>query len=277
MGTRPILKKTTDVYELVDNNRPQKIIIIVDGSIKKELAKIREYIFAFFEQHDICLDKKDIIAFQDPVTNNLEILINGIYVENYKNKEIFIRKLLQYIEVKERDVGFSFELDKIKTWKPSEIDGAEMYRIPQRKHNLDSTKLDHLPEYITNIQNCRLLDGSITIIINNNINGNNNKNNISVGTHVVTNSPTVVDVNDTNDIIQEFATYIKNNKPKWYTPNKWMFTNTLYEHFIETMDTDMTKNTFSKNGIDILFSKRGDKYIDSVKGRSLLLLPYNKL
>lgn len=283
MNTRTILKKTQDVYEIVDKNHPQKIIIIIDGSVKAELTKIRNYVFMFFSKYDDLLNRKDIITFQDPVTNNLEILINGLYVKNYENKENFVKKLVQYIETEERKLGSdaSFDIEKIKNWRYCEIPGAEMYRIPQRKQNLDSDKMNHVSEYVANVQNCRLLGNTVHIIINNGTIGNigNNNTNNHHGNNTITTESNIEELEDVEscDEIQEFVKHIRDTHPTWYKPGKWMYTKDLYSQFVKLCGSEISKDKFSKNSINVLFSKRGNIKVKNIQGRAVLLLPYTKL
>jgi len=271
VSTRHNLKET-DIYEVVDRNHPQKIIVIIDGSIREELTKIRDYVYTYFSRYDDTLDRKDIITLEDPLTKTLEILVNGLYVKNYEDKETFIRGLLKYIEDEERKIGFPFDLRKIETWRVSDIPNTDMYLIPQKKNNNNNNNIELMHKYVSSVQNCRLLGNTV---INININTNVNSNNVN-STSIVGNS-NLVQESETNDDLQVFIDYIKENKPSWYTPNKWIFTTDIYDKFIEICNSNMTKNKFSRDGQGILFSKKENKYIQNKQGRAMLLLPYNKL
>lgn len=268
MITNREFKKTSEIYEVVDRKRPQKIIIIIDGSIENELNKIREYIFTFFSKYADSLDKKDIVSFKNPITKNLEILVNGMYVKNYEDKELIINNLLSYIESEEQKMESSLDIGKIAPRRMCEIPNADIFLIPQKKDILDSSALDIIHKYISDTSNCVLLNGSINIInVTNSIIGNNNINNIG----------TTTDVDTEKDNIETFVNFIKENKPTWYLEGKWIFISELYSKFQETCDSDITIANFSKNGIDVLFTKRETRRINKKQGRAVLLKKYKDL
>lgn len=262
-------KKTSEIYEVVDRKRPQKIIIIIDGSIENELNKIREYIFTFFSKYADSLDKKDIVSFKNPITKNLEILVNGMYVKNYEDKELIISNLLSYIESEEQKIESSLDIGKIAPRRMCEIPNADIFLIPQKKDILDASALDIIHKYISDTSNCVLLNGSINIInVTNSIIGSNNKNN---------NIGTIIEIDNDKDDLQTFLNYIKDNKPAWYLEGKWIFISELYNKFQETCDSDITIANFSKNGIDVLFTKRETRRINKKQGRAVLLKKYKDL
>lgn len=263
------LKKNTEIYEIVDRQKPQKIIIIIDGSIEKELNKIHDYILNFFIKYDKNLLKKDIITFKNPITNNLEILVNGIYVKNYNVKEIIIKELLDHIETEERKIEHPIDIGKIESRRICDIPNTDMFLIPLKKDPTGNMSVDAIMQYVSNITDCRAIGGNINII--NIINGNNNNINSDNNTVIINDS------NDDTDEIQNFVNHIKSNQPKWYTEGKWIFINKLYEKFKQFNDSDLSIGKFSQTGINRLFSKRANKFIDNHQGRAVLLLKYDKL
>ncbi len=273
VASYPELRRDNEIYEVVSKKNPQKIIIIIDGSIEEELTKIRDYVFEFFSKYNGTLDKKDILSFKNPITKNLEILVNGMYVKNYEDKEILIRQLLDYIEEEERKKKYPLDIGKIEPRRLCEIPGADMFLIPQKRDEITKT-VDTLLSYVSNINGCKLIGGN-TININI-INSNNTNSNIG---NTETNSTLVVHESEgstTNDI-DMFIDHIKENEPDWYVGGKWIFINVLYEHFVEICGLNINKNTFSKIGMNKLFTKRDNKYMDKKKGRAVLLIKIDKL
>lgn len=263
-----ILKKNTEIYEVVDRSKPQKILIIIDGSIENELNKIRDYIFNYFHRYDNALNLSDIISFKNPITKNLEILINGMYVKNYEDKEKFINQLLKYIEDEERKLKFSFDLGKIEPRRFCEIPDVDMVLVPQRKECTSS--VDTILKYVSNTTDCRLLGGNVTINVNNIIGNHNTIKNVN-------NSVVYDDSGDDLDDIQKFINYLLTNEPEWYKPGKWVHISELYEKFIEICSSSITITKFSKEAMDKLYSRRDNRRINNKQGRAVLLFKYDKL
>jgi len=92
-------------------------------------------------------------------------------------------------------------------------------------------------------------------------------------------------INTTNNIVQNedngeieyFIEYIIEERPDWYTPNKWILISTLYDKFIDVCNSSTSKQRFSINSNNKLFSKKGQKVIDGKKGRAVLLFNFDVL
>jgi len=263
------LRHKDDIYEVVNRDNPQKIIIIIDGSIESELNKIRNYIFSFLTQNIYPeLKQTDITIFKNNM-GNLEILINGIYVKNYSEKEAIIKQLLDYIENEEKNVESPVQLGKIGARQIKELHNADTFLIPERKVCVENYLSEPLHKYVSNIKDCK------PITINNVINivntGNNN--------HILVNTGNI-DISDNNDETDEltnFINFIKDTKPKWYKAGTWMFISELYDKFKEVCDSTMSVNKFSRQSHGLLFTKKEVKYIDKKQGRAVLLFKYDKL
>jgi len=267
LRTRPPLKNTNEIYEVVNKESPQKIIIIIDGLIENELNKIKDYVYAFFKAYNCELDKeKDVISYKNPVTNNLEILVNGIYANNYNDKKQFVEKLLSYIEAEERKKGkISLDLDKINHHKYSDIPGADMIIIPEKRQNI-STALSQILQYATT-QNYNS-PGGITINIHNNgdgviaIGNDNNVSNSNTENKIATVK---------NNEIQTFVNYIKSSSPSWYTEGKYISIGLLHKYFGKITKSRMSCSIFSKKCRGVLFEKAISNTIDGKSVRQVIL------
>jgi len=274
-------KKTDEIYEIVDRSRPQKVIIVIDGSIENELNKIRDYVYAFFNSHiKTTIHKEDIVSFKNPKNGNLEILVNGLYVKNYLEKEIIIKKLLDYIEDKERLIKSPINLAKIEMRRKTDIPGTDSFLIPERKQIIGKNTTEYLTQYISQVGNCLEIGGTVNITIMGNVtNVKNMKGNLYVADTVVNNNVNMVDEPDVNNLddIDIFVERIKQTKPNWYTAGKWIHISVLYNNFIETTSSNMNVIKFSTKSKKRLFSARASRTIDGKSGRAVLLYDYEKL
>lgn len=268
LRTRPPLKNTNEIYEIVSKESPQKIIIIIDGTIENELNKIKDYVYAFFKTYNGELDRdKDVISYKNPVTNNLEILVNGIYANNYNDKKQFVEKLLSYIEVEERKKGkISLDLDKIKHHKYSEIPGADMIIIPEKRQNI-STVISQILQYATTPQNYNSSNVGITINIHNNGDGI-----IAIGNdnNVTTKNISTAASLKKNDI-QIFVDYIKSSHPSWYKEEEYVDISYLHRHFMKITKSKISCGMFSKKCKGILFGKSVVNTVDGKSVRQVML------
>lgn len=80
------------------------------------------------------------------------------------------------------------------------------------------------------------------------------------------------------DSILMFVSYIKKNKPSWYTPNRWMHSNTLYGYFVKTYpNIEINIRRFLVWSTGQLFHSRADKTINGKSDESVLLYPYSEI
>lgn len=267
LNTRRPLRNTNEIYEVVGKEQPQKIIIIIDGSIDNELNKIKDYVYTFFKGYNGELDKeKDVISYRNPVTNNLEILVNGIYANNYDDKKKAIETLLKYIEAEERKKGkISLDLDKINHHKYSDIPGADMFIIPEKRINVSTSLQSIFMQHVSTLQDCKPLSGGITINIH-------NDGVLAIGNdNVVSGSTTNVVKASKKDDIQAFVNYVKTNKPSWYKEGEYVTISDFHRQFLKITKSKITCSIFSKKCKDIFFSKSVNNTIDGVSARRIML------
>lgn len=268
------LKNKGDIYEVVNKNTPQKIIILIDGSISSDLHKIRDYIFKFLTLK-VCpdLNESDLTIFNNHQTKHLEILINGIYVNSYEEKEVIIKQLIDYIETEEMNKENPLDIGKIEPRRVKEFTDAEVFLIPERKVCVENNKYESLKKYVSNINNCRALtiQGSTINIIN--VQGGTNTILVNGDQH----NESLNEESDTIDDIQNFIDYIKHDKPSWYKGGSWVFINTLYEKFGDFCDSNMNINKFSRGVHTKLFKKKATKYINKKQGRAVLLFAFDNI
>jgi len=266
------LKNKGDIYEVVNKNTPQKIIILIDASISSDLNKIRDYIFKFLTLK-VCpdLNESDLTIFNNHQTKHLEILINGIYVNNYEEKEVIIKQLIDYIENEEMNKENPLDIGKIEPRRVKEFTDAEVFLIPDRKICTANNTYDPLRKYVSNVNNCRALtiEGNTINIIN--VSGDNN----TILLNGDQNNLVSPEEPENIDEIQDFIYHIKETKPLWYKEGSWMLINALYTKFKEFCDSSISVNKFSRDTHLRLFKKKDVKYINKKQGRVVLLYSFN--
>lgn len=260
-------KGVNEIYEVVNRDSRQKIIIIIDGSVENEVEKIKNYVIAFFEKQRDKLHKDDLISYKNPTTGNFEMMINR-FVNNFTEKKEIVTKLVSFISEEEDRVGGTTNIEwKISCKTISNIPNADVFPIPS-KRGMSINPKDWIPYHVQASPNA-------TNVINiYNITGDNN----TIGTIGNDNNVTTVEKNHTiknkepskNDV-QTFVDFIKNKRPSWYKEGEYIKINDLYRYFINVTKSNKSCSMFSKKFKGILFSKSILNTIDGVNARRVML------
>lgn len=251
-------RRQEHIYEVIPNDSPQKIIIVVHARMIDRLDAIKMYVINFMISKELEIEPADILIMK--YGDIIEILINKYFVSSAKEKNNFIQDLMTYIEEKEDNVLLTSNMN-CRT--KSDFNNSQMVLMPMLK-----TFIGASPAFreglIKNVEGCRpispngntyLITGNIIVgnISNNSENSNNvlNSNNISnsnnsgnVTTNNVTNN--VLNMNiENNEHFNDFIRYIKDEQPKWYKSGKWVMKDNIFTKYVE-MYGDVSKIKFYK-------------------------------
>lgn len=126
---RTLYKNFGSTYEVVPNDKEQKIIIIGDGSLVNSLDKIKQYVIAFMKEKGVgTMSEKDLICYKNE--GYVEIMVNNYYVSNSIERKAIVNELLEYIKQKEQSESLANSMGKSYY---SVITGADMIKIPPGK------------------------------------------------------------------------------------------------------------------------------------------------
>jgi hypothetical protein len=258
---RTIYKQLNESFEVVPNASKQKIVMLCDISLETKIERIKTYIVQFMIGEGISqFTDSDIVCYKGKEA--LEIIINDYYVDSQEEHDKVVQKLLKYITQQEK----SSNIERyIGTGTYSEFEGVKMIPMPSEKELIATKYIEPLLTMISNVQKCSGFKNQI--IVNLTVNNDN-----SVNTTTNNMIP-----NEDNGEMDQFVDYILEEKPDWYTPNKWILISTLYDKFIDVCNSTISKQRFSINSYNHIFSKKCQKVISGKKGRAVLLFDFDIL
>lgn len=129
-------RRNKNMYEVIPDNVPQKILIICEKEIAKHIDVFKKYIIEFMHTKKIEIKMSNIKAFQSD-SGMIEIMINGYYVSNYKESVQIISELMKYIEKKERNAEIT---KRMNARVFNEYEGTHMASMPNNKVSMDGEK-----------------------------------------------------------------------------------------------------------------------------------------
>lgn len=247
-----------NIYEVVNNDKPQKIIIVGDSSINSDIKKVKRIIVDFMKKKNLEVSSDDIFVFDNTVENKTEFLITSVCVNDEKEKREFINDLIKYINKNVKDGDKIVKKLKKKMLVPDinpEIDdmsschisfssngkkllGYEDEYIPKRLlRNADMFK----KFLVSNVKNCNNLNPSV---VNVNIVQNivhNDKCNVSIGNdNIITNTTG-------KDKYKSILKELKKKKPSWYKHSIDLKKREVFKHFKSDFpDYDLSEAPFWK-------------------------------
>jgi hypothetical protein len=226
---RTIYKEFNESYELVSNDSKQKIVILCDITLADRIEHIKTYIVDFMTSEglvDFC--DSDIVCYKR--NDGLEIIINDYYVENQKEHNEIVQKLLNYIFQQEKNTNI---VQKINTSNYSEFDGVKMIPMPSDKELIATRYIEPILTMISNVQQC---SGFKHIVVNVTVNDNSIINDHSTNT--------IIHESSSEDHSYDFIKNIRNNKPSWYKEGTWIKKDILFDEYNNLYDT-ISKKAFS--------------------------------
>jgi hypothetical protein len=265
---RTIYKNLSNSFEIVPNESKQKIIIMGEHSLIRDIDNIKTHISKFMLAKGIDGFKEDdIVCFKN--NTMLEIIINNYYVSNSTERDAVVKDLLQYIFQTDKNTSIVSKLGRATF---SDFTGSDMIPMPSDKQLLNANFVEYIDGLVGNIEKCAKIDKS----------GNTYIINLNMQNATINNQSTIhINQPDENEEIDncicEFVEYIIENKPNWYTPNKWILIGVLYTQFVKLYDEIITIKQFSVHACNKLFVRRTQKVVNGKKGRAVLLFTYDSL
>jgi len=222
------------VHEVVRDNKPQKLMIIVNDDIHDDqLDAIKTSIVNYIKINSAFKNttNNDIKCYSN--NNSTEFVLTNLSMENIREKDKLIEKFMLYLEKHgNHDLASKIQLRP----KPSHLDGARLYKLPTSKISLDSTYTNTVSQLITTAAKSQA-----PVIINNtyiinNVNSNNvNSNNVNSTIKNNTNVPE-------KKSLKTFKNYLRDNKPVWYVEGE-MVDMILIENAYKTYFNDNSAKT----------------------------------
>jgi len=248
---RTIYKQFNESYELVSNESKQKIVMLCDVSLTSKIESIKTYIVEFMINEGIInFNDSDIVCYKGK--DALEIIINNYYVENQKEHNEIVEKLLKYITQQEKSSNI---VHKIHTSSYSEFDGMKMISMPSEKELIATKYIEPLLTMISNVHQCSGYRSHITLNVTNIINDNS--------VHTTTNNNNAeIDSNSGN--VYEFIKYIRDEKPDWYQESTWIKKDVMLEKYNELFE-NVSKKSFSTMFKDKLYKSEKRQMVEKTR------------
>jgi len=268
---RTMYKRFKDAYEVVPNSSKQKIVIMCDITIQNKINSIKSYITEFMHVNKklVNFSDNDIICYN--AGNVIHIVLTNYYVNSSSERESVVLELVKFIRFKEANNELSKQI--MSYIEPNtDFDNADIILMPTEKLQFSGKSIQFLDGLISNIHNCDHISSGKTIIFNiNNIHNTNITDN-STNTTNITNDTN--DPNDPNDPVHDFIEHIKENKPKWYTPNKYIDKEILKDKYEKFANVTISKPKFHNLFFTKLFdlSKR-----EMINGSRIPMVKLKKL
>jgi len=242
------------IYEVVRDEYPQKLIIMVNDDIKEsQLLEIKTDIIEFIKKNPAFskTTTSDVNAFS--IDGNTEFVLSSVRMDNIYEKEKIIERFILFL----KRLGKNVLASKIQIRVAgSLVEGVRMYKMPYAKISLDNNKYDIVDQLITTPSK------TPPVIINNNtyiINNGGTINNGTVNTGTVNNINSIENVNlvkASKKTLTTFKNHIKTTKPTWYIENTYVdFTiiEKAYRAYFE--DMDIHTSIISRQLNSLIFTK----------------------
>jgi len=250
--------KNKQMYEVIPNNLPQKIIIMCEPGIKSYISTIKDYLMNYMQSKGTSVKNDDIKIFENE-TGIVEIVVNGFYVENFSEREKVVSGLMRYIDLQERS---NIMTDKMKKHEFNPFDNSQIVSMPNCKTSIDGKPFNLVEVLIRNIDKCtHMTNGNIYV----------NIETMNIAETIKTKNVSIITPN-----IGDFGKYIRNNKPEWYKPGTWFNKDILRNEYIEIYG-DISIPTFHKTFVGKIFDKTTRKSENGIRVTKVLLFKYNKV
>ncbi len=237
-------RKNKHMYEVVPNDLPQKIIIMCEKGIISHIDTIKNYVIEYLKTKNIVdINDSDIKLFENE-SGIIELIINGFYVSNSKERDSIVGGLMRFIDLKEKNSAMT---NKMKCQEFTPFDDSQIVSMPNCKTQIGGQSFNFVDMLIRNLDECKsITNGNVYI----NIVQANSIANVNTGT---INKFKHVNNTTQSDKIGDFVKYIKLNKPKWYKPGTLINKNVVYDKYIEQFG-EITKVAFTKAFKNKIFS-----------------------
>jgi len=135
-----IFKKYDDIYQVVSKKHKQKITIETDLTLLPNVVVFIDYIVKFMRKLGFKTFDKTYINYIE--TKSLVFTMNGYYVQNSKEKQRFIEKLIKFIYKQNK---YADIVNTIKIVQHCEFEGCEQFEIISLTNSL------------TDVDNCKYI------------------------------------------------------------------------------------------------------------------------
>lgn len=227
-------RRSKDIYEVVNNSHPQKVIMIIKSDDMSELNKIKGYIVQYARTAGHSITENDLLIFKNTASGESEIVINKIVVPNAQARTDFIVKLTQYITNAEKSTNTA---NKVKLIDLSPIDAAAIYLVPELKQLLNQPIKREKDGYV---------NPSVSVVVNI---GSINVQNIHTQ---VFQQGGILNIN-TFDTGEDVLEKLLSDLPEWFVEGSEIEYDTLYGHCAGLVDYPLSKKNFTKKYENILF------------------------
>lgn len=262
-------KKEKNMYEVVPNDVPQKIVIVCEKDVIPRIPVIKKYVIEYMSTEGVEINESNIRAFEND-GGMVEIMLNGLYVQDKKEGDKIVSDLMAFIERKERSTALTKKMNQKSEY--NEFEGTTMVYMPNCKTELDHKSPEITDSLVRNLDNCKHVKTGNIYIGNLTVVGGRDVNVTIGGNHVVQN---VLIANTDN--IEDFINHIKNNRPEWYIENDWINQETLKYQYEEMFGR--APKTFYPRFKNRLYSQQARHTNNETKKREycVLLLKFDDI
>ncbi len=256
-------KNNKEMYEVIPNSLPQKIIIMCEEDVIEHMDIIKNYVIEFMKKKGVKgLTDSDIRTFKND-SGFVEIVINRFYAANYEERDKIVSGLMQYIDVREHNSNVTNQMGR-KEFTPFEH--AKLVAMPNCKKQLNGENFVLAEALIRNIDDCKhLTTGNVYHI-------NIGTLNVSDTVNMVKNIHPTIPTKEIGD----FGQYIKDNRPDWYIPKKLMDKEAVRNKYIEQYG-DISNKVFHDTFVGKLFKKTVRQMESRVRTTKILLFDYDEI
>jgi len=241
------------VYEVVRDEHPQKVVVIVADDIKDaKLKELKQHIVEFIKKDSSFANTTiDLKAYSN--NNKTEFVISSLRLPNIEAKEKFIEAFIKFMTKKGKDDI----ADKIQIRIPEsvELEHTRFYKLPTNKISLDGSNVHNLLDQLISTAS----SSQASVVINLNINSNNtNINNSNCNNSKVKRTETNPVAKRT---LRSFYRHIYETRPEWYLEGKMVDLKVIEAAYREYFNDRSTSTAMiSKHLKDKLFdySKRSN-------------------
>lgn len=252
-----------NMYEVVHNDKPQKIIIVGDSSINSDIKKVKNIIIDFMKKRDHDINSEEIFVFDNQIECKTEFIITSFCVNDNKEKDDFIRDLIKYINKNVKDGDKIVEKLKNKMLISdinSSLDDVSSHHIAFSNNHKKMLGFDDNYEpmrllrdanmfkkfLISNVKGCNSLNPPIVNvnIVNNVNNVNVLSGNVNVGNTEINNN---TNIDTSNPKYNKLIKKIIKDKPSWYKLNTYIKKKDITKNIRLLLDEEISDSIIWKN------------------------------
>lgn len=281
-----ILKRKGNVFEVILDDNPQRLVFIVKHDMLDEHIMVFKQLLLEFirDNKKYNVTPSDIKIFKDSTgpSINVEIIVNSIILESYYEKESFVDDFKKYLLEGNVTHEVVSVVDKIDHKLPKAMGlKGQLLKAPYLKTQIIPQKGDDRPD--------RIFDGMATPIIINNHNNNTivvngdvitggvvNKGNVTIKHKTVTTNNVY---NSSNKNPRDFCQYVYEIQPDWYLENQKVPMSVILDAYLDYLNdpnATVKDSSLSRSLGDLMFAK-SQKFRDNMGNAVKKLYTYSKM